>query len=285
MCWDGKLAHLCSLLQGAPPALLGALADRLLIASRATPAGAAGWRHGGGGGGGRRGWHAPLDAPPLCLPASLVSLCGARGNPSAHSPPSLFSLPALAGRVEVGGRGVSLLQPLLLGWASLAQRRVLPGGATRVRRELRTLVASYDASQLGVEVLERLAAAGFADVAAAVAARWAALARALLLSRLDDPWRAFCGGLGFCGGLSVAPERVWRHPVPAHLPLVPPTRPSALPQPQLLRLAPSPLRPCSSDSPAITPAHKAVFRAAAGDWQPLLALVLSDWEQSGYHPG
>ncbi len=76
-----------------------------------------------------------------------------------------------AGRVEVGGRGISLLQPLLLGWASLAQRGLLPGGAARVRQELRTLVASYDASQLGVAVLERLAAAGFPDVAAAVAAR------------------------------------------------------------------------------------------------------------------
>jgi hypothetical protein len=40
-----------------------------------------------------------------------------------------------------------------------------------------------------------------------------------------------------------------------------------------------------SDSAAITPAHKAVFQAAAGDWQPLLLLVLQDWEQSPFHPG
>ena len=76
-----------------------------------------------------------------------------------------------AARAEVSGRAISILQPLLLGWASLAQRRLVPGGAARVRRELRTLVASYDASQLGAAALERLAAAGFADVAAAVAAR------------------------------------------------------------------------------------------------------------------
>lgn len=37
VCWDGKLVHLCSLLQSAAaPALLGALADRLLIATRGS---------------------------------------------------------------------------------------------------------------------------------------------------------------------------------------------------------------------------------------------------------
>ncbi|PSC69692.1 Transducin WD40 repeat-like superfamily [Micractinium conductrix] len=153
VCWDGKLVHLCSLLGGASPALLGALADRLLIATR----------------------------------------------------------PKGTDRAEVCGRGVSVLQPLLLGWASLAQRRLVPGGAPRVRQKLRTLVASYDASHLGVAALERLASAGFADVAAAVAS--------------------------------------------------------------------------SSDSAAITLAHKAVFQAAAGDWQPLLLMVMQEWEQSTLHPG
>ena len=67
----------------------------------------------------------------------------------------------------------------MLGWASLAMRHLAPGGTARVRQELRTLVSSYDASQLGVAALERLAAAGFADVAAAVAARWGWAARQL----------------------------------------------------------------------------------------------------------
>lgn len=39
VCWDGKLVHLCSLLGSGAPALLGALADRLLIATQATAAG------------------------------------------------------------------------------------------------------------------------------------------------------------------------------------------------------------------------------------------------------
>lgn len=42
---------------------------------------------------------------------------------------------------------------------------------------------------------------------------------------------------------------------------------------------------CSSDSPAVTTAHKAVLQAAAGDWQPLLLLVMQEWEASPYHPG
>jgi hypothetical protein len=41
VCWDGKLVHVCSLLQGTAPALLGALADRLLVATKPSPAGEA----------------------------------------------------------------------------------------------------------------------------------------------------------------------------------------------------------------------------------------------------
>ena len=156
VCWDGKLEHLAALL--APPggggaALLGALADRLLLCTRGGPDG---------------------------------------------------------DRAEVAGRGAGLLQPMLLGWASLAGRRLLPGGAERVRQELRALVGSYDASGLGPVTLERLAGAGFPDVAAALAAR--------------------------------------------------------------------------SDSPAITPGHRAVLRAAAGDWSQLVGLALRQWEDSTWHP-
>ncbi|GAB4816914.1 hypothetical protein N2152v2_003960 [Parachlorella kessleri] len=153
VCWDGKAVHLCSLLAGSSPAVLaGALADRLLLASR--PGG------------------------------------GARG--------------------EVAGRALAVLQPMVLGWATLAARRVLPGGAARARRELRALVGSYDACQLSVGVLEALAQAGFADVAAAVAAR--------------------------------------------------------------------------SDSPSVTPAHKAALAAAAGDWDPLVSAVIGEWERYPHHP-
>lgn len=98
-----------------------------------------------------------------------------------------------AGRTEVCGRAVSVLPLLLLGWASLAQRHLVPGGAPRVRQELRTLVASYDASQLGPAALERLAAAGFADVAAAVAARCLPCRQLrLLLARAEDCCRLTC---------------------------------------------------------------------------------------------
>lgn len=156
----------------------------------------------------------------------------------------------IAGRAEVSTRGVAVLQPLLLGWASLAARHLVPGGLPRVRQELRTLVASYDASHLGPAVLERLAAAGFADVAAAVAARCACLVAVAWV------------GQSCCFPCLAA---------------VPPC----------IRVMSSLGCPfaCSSDSPAVTPAHKAVLQAAAGDWQPLLLLVMQEWEASPYHPG
>lgn len=46
-----------------------------------------------------------------------------------------------------------------------------------------------------------------------------------------------------------------------------------------------PLGTCRSDSPAITATHRVVFQAAAGDWQPLLLLVMQEWEASPFHPG
>ena len=54
VCWDGKVVHLCSLLNPSAPALVGALADRLLIATKASPTGEQGasgvciWEGGGG---------------------------------------------------------------------------------------------------------------------------------------------------------------------------------------------------------------------------------------------
>jgi len=76
-----------------------------------------------------------------------------------------------AGRTEVATRGFSVLPPMLMGWSGLAARGVLPGGADRARREMRVLIASYDATQVPVPVFEAMAGAGFADVAAAAAAR------------------------------------------------------------------------------------------------------------------
>jgi hypothetical protein len=161
VCWDGKLVHLCSLLNGSAPALLGALADRLLIATRAN---AAGEQQG-----------PAFKAYTGHVLGKLVDLCLNRtniGTIAAANPVPPAPALAVVGRAEVSGRAISVLQPLLLGWASLAMRHLAPSGTARVRQELRTLVSSYDASQLGVAALERLAAAGFADVAAAVAARW-----------------------------------------------------------------------------------------------------------------
>lgn len=75
----------------------------------------------------------------------------------------------LAGRTETATRGFSVLPVLLLGWAGVASLGILPGGAPRARREMRALLASYDASQLSLAALNALAESGFPKVAAAAA--------------------------------------------------------------------------------------------------------------------
>ena len=72
-------------------------------------------------------------------------------------------------RAEVSSRAFSPLLPMVEAWTSLAPRGWLPGGRVRLGRELRTLVGSYDASQLPVQLLEQIATAGFPEIAAAVA--------------------------------------------------------------------------------------------------------------------
>ena len=77
----------------------------------------------------------------------------------------------LSGKTEVATRGFAVLSVMLIGWATLAARGLLPGGGGRARHAMRILLASYDASQVAVEVLNTVAACGFADVAAAAAVR------------------------------------------------------------------------------------------------------------------
>lgn len=104
-----------------------------------------------------------LSGPPVALLAALADrlVVVSRGKG-----PGLMS-----GRAEGASRGFAVLPPMLLGWAGVAAQGWLPGGAGRARKEMRTLLASYDASKLPVAVLDALAVGGFADVAAAAAAR------------------------------------------------------------------------------------------------------------------
>jgi hypothetical protein len=100
-----------------------------------------------------------LSGPPVVLVAALADrLVLAAAAPGG-------------GRTEVAPRAFAVLPPMVAGWAGAAAAGVLPGGAPRARAALRALVASYDATQLPAAALDALAAAGFADVAAAVAAR------------------------------------------------------------------------------------------------------------------
>lgn len=77
----------------------------------------------------------------------------------------------LAGKTEVATRAFAVLPPMLVGWAGVVAKGWLPAGMMRARQEMKTLLASYDASQLPVSVLDMMASSGFADVAAAAAAR------------------------------------------------------------------------------------------------------------------
>jgi hypothetical protein len=77
----------------------------------------------------------------------------------------------MAGKTEVASRAFAVLPSMLVGWAGVVAQGWLPGGTVRARKEMKTLLASYDASQLPVAVLDVMASSGFADVAAAAAAR------------------------------------------------------------------------------------------------------------------
>eukprot|EP00884_Botryococcus_braunii_P023317 jgi/Botrbrau1/966/Bobra.114_1s0009.1 len=72
------------------------------------------------------------------------------------------------GHVEVSARYAAMLQPLLLGWASLAARGILPGGLWRARRHMGILIGSYDSSMVTADLLRTLVAQGFSDVALAL---------------------------------------------------------------------------------------------------------------------
>ena len=104
-----------------------------------------------------------LSGPPMVLLAALADrlVVAARG-----AGPGI-----LAGKTEVATRAFAVLPAMLVGWAGAVAKGWLPGGTERARKEMKILLASYDASQLPVAVLDVMASSGFADVAAAAAAR------------------------------------------------------------------------------------------------------------------
>jgi hypothetical protein len=281
VCWDGRVVHLASLLGGPPPALLGALADRLLLASRRDPGG--------------RTEVAPRGFCPLQpMVEGWVTLAALRLLPGALAVPTCLAPSCRAGcrlrappeaerLVCPGWPTVSLAADPWLralspsAWLPLTALTASPaaGGTARVRRELRALICSYDASQLPARVLGSVAAAGFPDIAAAAAARRAQQPRArmpaclLLPASLTLPPSLQTLAPFIC--FSCTPTR----PAFNCTPLLPLPCP-ALPCPALFC--------CRSESSTVTPGHVAVFRAAAGDWDALVALVMQEWESSQYHP-
>ncbi|KAK9810383.1 hypothetical protein WJX72_009786 [[Myrmecia] bisecta] len=114
----------------------------------------------------------------LAWDGSVTPVCSLGGGPAAVLAGALADrllvlrggppLGANAG-VEISARFVALLQPLLVGWATLASRGILPGGLWRARKEMGKLVCSYDSTAADASLLRTLADAGCADVAVALA--------------------------------------------------------------------------------------------------------------------
>ncbi|KAG2431967.1 hypothetical protein HYH02_013183 [Chlamydomonas schloesseri] len=146
--WTGQLLPVAALSPTGHVALLGVSGDSLLLL------------------------RSLLGSPPVGAAAAAAG-----GNAAAAA--------ALA---EAVSRPASLLQPLLIGWASLAATGLLsyggasPSAAAVVRPALRHALASYDAAAVTPRGVWALIAAGAWDVAAAVAAHMPPLDAAVKLA-------------------------------------------------------------------------------------------------------
>jgi len=74
-----------------------------------------------------------------------------------------------AGAAESATRAWDPMPMMLLGWAQLSSKGILPGGHSRAERAIKRLLSSYDATKIPVEILDKLASHGFSTLAAAAA--------------------------------------------------------------------------------------------------------------------
>ncbi|WIA34203.1 hypothetical protein OEZ86_012559 [Tetradesmus obliquus] len=95
--------------------------------------------------------------PPLLAAALTDSLLLLRQNP-------------ITGEHEVASRAVGVLQPLVLGWTSLASCGLLPRGLNTARAALQALLEAFDATHVTSGMLWALISGWCGDVAAALAA-------------------------------------------------------------------------------------------------------------------
>jgi hypothetical protein len=94
--------------------------------------------------------------PPLLAAALTDSLLLLRQNP-------------ITGEREVASRAVGVLQPLVLGWTSLASCGLLPKGLNTARAALQALLEAFDATYVTSGMLWALIQGWCGDVAAALA--------------------------------------------------------------------------------------------------------------------
>lgn len=76
---------------------------------------------------------------------------------------------SIEGGIEPADRAWEPVPMMMVGWAQLAAKSILPGGMERARKSLLSLISSYGATKIPAGVLDVLAAHGFADLAAAAA--------------------------------------------------------------------------------------------------------------------
>lgn len=80
----------------------------------------------------------------------------------------LLRAPSGTANWEITIRPISLVQPLLYGWTSLAAAGLAPGGLPATRQVLRLLLSKYDATQVTVTLMWHLLRVWCVDVAAAL---------------------------------------------------------------------------------------------------------------------
>ena len=71
--------------------------------------------------------------------------------------------------IESASRAWDPVPMMMLGWAQLAEKSILPGGTPRARKSLLSLISSYGSTKIPTGVLEALATHGFSDLSAAAA--------------------------------------------------------------------------------------------------------------------
>ena len=179
LAWDGQVCEVCSLGGGPPAALLGALADRLLVARGSALSGTeVSARHVSLLPCLLLGW-ASLAACAILPGAALAQSGPSSMQTSLHNNARLLGRLCWAPGVEAyaaqdASHAFAGTPCMMRGCDENLPRACLSGGWWRARREMSALVRGYDASGVQASLLPSLTALGACDVAFALSRSQAA---------------------------------------------------------------------------------------------------------------